>query len=586
MIKDIGIIKRLQWRGVRQADEKAASESDQAGRGRVVVLLGGGNQALLTKQLQPHCEIVQPRESRLVRGSFDMAIVDIEGLKQWKDQLLDEKIREEPTFLPIVLVLSDRELRFRLKTFWDTIDEFIITPIQPREFSERIAMLLRTRRLALAQRENLAYLVNHDRITGLPNKNLFLEHLADRIRDASILQKHLHAAVVHISMSQVMRSLGHYGLERAASQCSTRLVALLKNELYIARLTTEEWGLIARPGADLTNFVELCGRLQHLGAEPIVANGERVHLSPRIGVGIYPADGSDAHSLLNCATAALSNARSTAPVFYSSDVQHEALRFIRTQTRLYEALEKRQFELWYQPQLSFATGQVVGVEALVRWRLPGGQLVPPIEFIPVAEATGQIVDIDRWVLDTACATMRGWQERKFAVSRISVNVTVADVETPDFVELVQNALSKHGLLPSNLELELTESALLETGPANLDKLHQLRTCGIRIAVDDFGTGYSSLGYLHKLPVTTLKIDKTFVDHVVRSPTDAAIAETIIWLARKFKLETVAEGVENQAQADVLKARGVDIAQGFFYARPMPERELREWVEVHQNKVSD
>lgn len=583
MIKHLDSIKRFQWRGVRQSGREAVNEENQTGKDRVVVLVGGGNRDLLTKQLRRDCEIVQPCESRLYSGSFDMAVVDIEGLRQWQDQLLDEKIREEPTFLPIVLVLSNRELRYRLKTFWDTIDEFIITPIQPREFTERIALLLRTRRLALAQRENLAYLVNHDRTTGLPNKNLFLERLAGAIRDASILKKQLHVAVVHISMSRVMRSLGHHGLERAASQCSTRLAALLNNELYIARLTTEEWGLIGRPDEDLTKFIERCGRLQQMADEPIEANGERVHLSPRIGVGVYPGDGSDANSVLNSATAALSDARSTAPVFYSPDVQHEALRFIRTQTRLYEALEQQQFELWYQPQLRFATGQVVGVEALVRWRLPSGQLVPPNEFIPVAETTGQIVDIDRWVFKKACATMRDWQRSNLAVNRISVNVTVADIEVPDFVELVQSSLSNHGLLPSNLELELTETALLDTNRENLDKLHQLRAYGIKIAVDDFGTGYSSLGYLHKLPITTLKIDKAFVDHVISSTTDAAITETIVWLARKFNLETVAEGVETQDQADFLKGLGVDIAQGYLYGRPMPGEKLREWLEEEKEK---
>jgi diguanylate cyclase (GGDEF)-like protein len=577
MMKYLDKVRRIEWRGSTRGEGTTHSEQPETGPDRVALLVGGGNRTLLAKHLQQTCELVHPSESHLIPGSFDMAIVDIEGLRIWRDQLLDEKVRQEPTFLPIVLMLSNRELRYRIKTFWDTIDEFIISPIEPREFNERIALLLRTRRLALAQRAHLAYLVNHDRVTGLPNKNLFMERLTDAVRDASILDQQLHVAVIRISMSRVMQSVGHTGLERIASLCSTRLVTMLRNEIYIARLTTEDWGLIYRPGESLAKVIEICSRIQKLADEPMETNGEQIHLTPRIGIGVYPNDGADANRTLDSAMSALSDAKGTAPIFYSRNVQHDALRFIRTQARLHEALKKQQFELWFQPQLSFATGELVGVEALVRWRLPSGEMVPPNEFMSVAEATGQIVGIDRWVLEKACETMRGWQQCDLGVNRVSVNVTVADIEAPDFVDLVKKSLRKHKLPPPSLELELTETALLDTTEENLEKLDQLREYGISVAVDDFGTGYSSLGYLHKLPITTLKIDKAFVDNIATSATDAAIAETIVWLAKKFDLETVAEGVETKEQADILKSLNVTTAQGYFYGRPMPEDKLKEWV---------
>lgn len=577
-MEHLGYIKRFQWRASPPAGSKDAVQPHHKTKiDQVMILVGGANQALLVRHLQKSYSIIYPQEPNFIPGSFDIAIVDLEGLTKWQKQLFDQKIREEPTFLPIVLVLTARELQHRHKKYWDIIDEFIIIPTQPHELTERIGLLLRTRHLALAQRENLAYLVNHDRITRLPNKNLFLERLSDVIHDATVLNKKLYVGVLHISMSQIMHSLGLSGMEAAAYQCSIRLKGLFKNEFYIASLATEEWGLIARPGEDITSAIDLFRRIKLMAEEPVEVNGENIHLSPRIGIGIYPEDGSDATSILTSATTALSSAKSTDPVFYSPQVQHEALRFLRTQTRLYEALEKQQFELWYQPQISLATGQIVGVEALVRWRLPSGQLVPPNEFVSVAEFTGQIVAIDRWVFHKACSDMKIWQQNKLGINRISVNIAVADIEEADFVPMVQNELALHGLPSSCLELELTETALLDANQSNLEKLHLLREIGIRIAMDDFGTGYSSLAYLHKLPITTLKIDKSFIDNVIHSDTDASITETIVLLANKFKLETVAEGVEAQEQADFLKSINVTLGQGYFYAKPMPAEELYKWL---------
>ncbi|MGR6035478.1 MAG: putative bifunctional diguanylate cyclase/phosphodiesterase [Candidatus Nitrosoglobus sp.] len=572
-------ITRIEWRGsVYRKEGSTDDENDESRKDRVTLLIGSnGNRELLANYLSQFFDIVEPNGPLLKPGSFDIAIVDIEGLRQWRKQLLDVKLREEPTFLPVVLVVSSSELRRRFKTFWDTIDEFIISPIDRREFTERVSMLLRTRRLALAQRSHLAYLVNYDRVTGLPNQNLFMDRLMDSVRDASILNKQIHITMIHIPLSRIMKSLGYHDLEWVAAKCSTRLVALLRTELSIARLTTEEWGLIHRPGDTLNRVLEICGRIQLIADEPIDVRGERIHLIPRIGIGVYPDDSSDAKGALDCAMAALSEAKGTAPVFYSRKIQHEALKFIRTESRLHEALEKEQLELWFQPQLNLKNKKPIGVEALVRWRLPNGELVPPGEFLTVATSTGQIQRIDRWVFEKACAAMDLWRHDNLGLERISVNVTVQDIEAPDFVEFTKKVLGKYQLPPHSLELELTETALFEISNENLEKLNLLRSHGVSIAVDDFGKGYSSLNYLHKLPITTLKIDKEFVNNVISNSTDAAITETIVWLAKKFNLETVAEGVENKEQAEFLLSLGVTTAQGFFYSPPMPGSKLREWI---------
>ncbi|QBQ55915.1 putative bifunctional diguanylate cyclase/phosphodiesterase [Nitrosococcus wardiae] len=571
----------VEWRGPvhpRTESTAAANKNDESRKSQVMLLVeSSGNRALLTQDLCQFCDLVEPSAPSLNPQSFDMAIVDMGGLRRWKVQLLDAKQREEPVFLPVILIISPSELRYPFKKFWDVIDEFIISPINRQEFTERVSMLLRTRQLALTQRSHLAYLVNYDRLTGLPNQNLFIEHLTDSVRDASILNQQVHVTVVHIPLSRTMKSLGHRGLERVASNCSTRLVVLLREEVLVARLTTEEWGLIHRPGETLNRVLEICGRIQLLADDSIPVRGEHIHLAPRIGIGVYPDDSSDANGTLDCAMAALSEAKGAIPVFYSRQIQHEALRFIRTESRLHEALNKEQFELWFQPQISFKSGIPVGVEALVRWRLPSGEYVPPNEFLTVAASTGQIQRIDRWVLEKACATMDAWRHDNLRLERVSVNVTVEDIDAPDFVEFVQKILHQYQLPPPSLELELTETALFETNTKNLKKLNLLRSDGISIAVDDFGKGYSSLNYLHKLPITTLKIDKEFVENVMNSSTSAAIVETIVWLAKKFKLETVAEGIETKDQAEFLRSLGVTTAQGFFYGRPMPESKLRKWI---------
>lgn len=565
-----------QWRGVHQAGATSSDKRLEQPAGRIALLVGAsGNRALLAKQLRRTWTLVEPHADGLKAGSFDLAIVDIEGLRRWKTRLLEEKQDAAPVFLPVVLLLSNQDLKARKKALWDTVDEFIVIPIQPRELTERIALLLRTRDLALAQQEYLAYMVNHDRGTGLPNKNLFMERLSEAIGSAYALDEQLYVVALRIPLSRVMQSFGQDGLERVASLCSSRLTNFVGGQVYVARLTTEEWALISKPGETLAKVVAMAARVQSLADEPVQISDERIHLQPCIGISVYPEDGRDAARLLDGATAALSSARQGRTVFYAPKVQQIALDFIRIQARLHEALEKRQLELWFQPQISFSTGKLTGVEALVRWRRSDGRLVSPADFIPVAEDTGQIVAIDRWVLDAACAAMHSWQKNGLLIDSISVNITAADIESPEFVEIIKEALEKHQLSPSMLQLELTETALLDTKNDNLKKLDCLRSHGVKVAIDDFGTGYSSLGYLHALPITTLKIDKAFVDNVVTHSTDAAIAETIVWLAEKFGLETVAEGIETKEQAELLRLLKVTTAQGYYYGKPLPEIELWE-----------
>ncbi|HET7588210.1 MAG TPA: bifunctional diguanylate cyclase/phosphodiesterase [Gammaproteobacteria bacterium] len=574
-------VEWIAWRGTALDDageepDAAADPADQAGR--VLLLVeSGGNRNHLAGHLQGRHHIISPRGGRLPNEPFDLVVVDAAGFRRWHRQLVDAKLRDQPTFLPVILIASRRDLRRRLKLFWDTIDEFILTPIEPGEFMERVEMLFRARRLALKQRARLAYVVNHDRLSGLPNLNLFMDRLTSTIMDASVLNKPLYATVVHVPLAHVLASLGHREFDRAAAVCASRIRKLLGPGVPLAQLGSEKWGVIHPVGMQMDGVLEVCGRIQNLAGESIRIDGERIRVSPRIGVGAYPQDASDAAGVLDCAISALAAAGDAGPMFYSKSDQDKALRFIRTESRLHEALKQEQFELWYQPQLCLEDRKIVAVEALVRWRLPDGQLVPPLDFMEVAETTGLICDIDRWVLREACAAVKRWREQGVGIERVAVNVSAEDVCAADFADVIEATLDEFRIPAAALELELTETALFEISGDSLDKLNRLRKRGIDIAVDDFGTGYSSLRYLHQLPVTSLKIDKAFVKNVDSNETNAAILRTIALLAQNFGLGTVAEGIEAKEEAAYLASLNVSVGQGYLYAKPMPEADLLKWL---------
>lgn len=547
--------------------------------GRVVLLVhGAGNRRQLGEHLRRHYEVIEGDGDALPAEGFDLAVVDGPGFRRWHQQLVDAKAYEEPVFLPVMLVLPRRDLRKRLRSWWDVVDEFVIAPIDREEFTERAAMLLRARRMAVTQRAHLAHIVNHDRSTGLPTQGLFLDRVHHAIQSASILDQRLHVVVVHVPLMHIMKSLGHAGLQRAARACVSRLRRLLEEDYSLARLTTEDWGMLLPPEVGLDAVVELCRRIGRLAEEPLDILGEKVHVAPYIGVGVYPDDASGAESALDCAIGALSQAQKPGePEFYSRSVQHRALRYIRTEARLYEGLQQEQFELWYQPKVRMDGRVLVGVEALVRWRLPSGQLVPPGDFMAVAEASGVVRQLDAWVVETACRALARWHDDAGAPSTVAVNVTPADVVEPGFEPRVRTLLERHALAPESLELELTETMLCESPVKVLEVLRVLRDLGVRVSVDDFGTGYSSLSYLHRLPVSALKIDKTFVDNVVNDARSDSIARAIVWLADNFDLAVVAEGIECSEQVDYLLSLGVEVGQGFLFGYPMPEPELMDWI---------
>lgn len=569
------------WWGITMNDsvDEAGDSPQDRNTGRVLVLMShDANRRHVMRSLTSLGDVFAPGANTLTHDSFDLVVTDLAGLGQWRSLLLEAKYRAEPTFLPVLLILSRAELKRSIRSYWNVIDGFVTSPVEPRELLERVALMLRTRQLALAQQSHLAYVVNHDRVSGLPNKHQFMARVVDAVRDASVLGLQLHISVLHLSLVRVLTSLGHQGLDTVASAVSSRLSALTDGEITLARLTTEDWGFVHKPGSTLQEVLDLLKEIGAVAERPIAVNGDTIHLTPRIGVGIYPLDGDNAGAVVDRALAALETANSSTPVFYAREVQLAALRSIRVEALLFKALENQQLELWYQPQVEMATGKVLAVEALMRWRLESGELVQPDQFLPVARDTGIIRDIGVWAIRTACRTLGTWRTDGVPIRRVSVNLTAQDLESDNFLDTVHEALRTNRLPPECLELELTESDLIELSSNNIDKLARLRDEGVRIAIDDFGTGYSSLSYLRNLPVTTLKIDRAFVKALTMDVKDAVITEGIAWLGKRLGLEVISEGVEEPEQATALTGLGITMAQGYLYARPMPESELRDWLE--------
>ncbi len=413
----------------------------------------------------------------------------------------------------------------------------------------------------------------HDSLTGLANRALFtnrVEHaLAGSKRDGSTI------AVLHCDMDGLERlndGLGFRSGAAALELVADRLRSCVRGQDTVARFDGHEFGLLLdRLGtpADATLAME---RIMTVLRQPLMLPGVSAELRPFIGIAVAIAGEGTPEELLRNSALAVRLARNYEGGYaiFDPDMQAEAVRRIEIESQLRTAIEESQLVLHYQPTIDFKTGRLTGVEALVRWQHPKRGLVPPMEFIPLAEESGLIVPLGLWTIQEACRQVRDWQREIPTDEPISLNVNLSarQLRDPNIVRDIAAALDDTGLLPSRLTLEITESVLMIDTSATLNRLFQLKSLGVRLAVDDFGTGYSSFAYLRRFPFDILKIDKSFVDGVATEPTAGALVDAMIRIGKTLRLETVAEGVEYVEQADRLRALDCDIGQGYYFARPL------------------
>jgi predicted signal transduction protein with EAL and GGDEF domain len=365
---------------------------------------------------------------------------------------------------------------------------------------------------------------------------------------------------------------------------SSRLIDSVRLGDTVSRLGGDEFVVILNGVPDVEEVAAIVEpRLIPKVRSPHHIDGAELHVSCSVGIALYPDDATDIDELMRHADAAMYHAKAEgrdAAHFFTPELNERAQRRLLLESKLRHAASRGELALHYQPRIHGRTGQVMGVEALLRWTDPELGVIPPNQFIPIAEESGLIIDIGAWVIDAACRQQAQWQQRGVPIPQVSINVSALQLRDGRLVDTLGAALDKHALLPGTVELELTESTLMENVEQTLSQLHAIKRLGVALAIDDFGTGYSSLNYLNRFPIDRLKIDRSFVSDMLKDPTDLAITRAIIGLGHALGLKVVAEGVETEREAQTLRASSCDELQGYLFARPMSAHALNQWLVDH------
>jgi len=429
-----------------------------------------------------------------------------------------------------------------------------------------------------AAEERIRYVAHHDALTGLPNR-LHLSIALDRALAVAQRERHK-VAVLFIDMDRfkvINDTLGHHVGDQLLVEVARRLKGCVRESDVVARLGGDEFVVVQTGLNDPAAVSPVAAKILHALGQPYEIAGHLLHSSPSIGISLYPDDGEDGATLMKNADTAMYYAKEQGrnnAQFFTAAMNVAAAERLELERDLRVALEARQFELHYQPQVCAQTGRVCAVEALLRWRHPKRGLVLPIKFIPIAENAGLIEPLGAWVLDEACRQAAAWKAAGLEGVTMAVNLSAHQLRSSNLVELVRAALDHHGLGQGDLELEVTESVAMADPERAIGQLKALRALGVKLAIDDFGTGYSSLAYLKHLPLDTLKLDRSFVNDIETDANDAAICAATVALAHTLGLEVVAEGVETRAQQRYLThIHRCDKLQGYLFGKPQPADEL-------------
>jgi len=432
-----------------------------------------------------------------------------------------------------------------------------------------------------AAQEKIEFLAYHDALTGLPNRLLAKDHLQQAIHAAE--RANTMVALLFIDLDKfktINDSLGHVIGDGLLKAVSIRLIECLRDTDTLSRQGGDEFLVVLNNMRDIESVTIVAEKLLARLAESFEIEHHELSISLSIGIAVFPDDGSDFDTLLKKSDTAMYEAKESGRNtyrFHTDQMNIDAIEHLRMRNGLRRALEHGEFVLHYQPQMSLATGTIVGVEALVRWNHPQLGMVPPGRFISIAEDSGLIVPLGEWVLKEACRQAVAWRMGGLPELLMAVNISAVQFKRGDVEKSVTQALGESGLNPALLELELTESILIKDTEKVLATVQRLKALGVKLSIDDFGTGYSSLSYLKRFNVDKLKIDQSFVRDMADDPNDAAIVSAIIHMARSLKLTIIAEGVENWRQLSLLRLQHCDEVQGYYFARPMPAEEFANFV---------
>ena len=425
--------------------------------------------------------------------------------------------------------------------------------------------------------QNLVQVINYDVLTGLPNRFLFLDRLGHAISRAARSNRMVAVMLLDIdNFKTINDTLGHTHGDLLLQDIADRLRRCVLEDDTLARIGGDEFVIVLEGVSEIEEIAKIAQKIVEIFSLPFTPSSQEIYVTPSMGITIYPMDGHDSDSLLKNADAAMYTAKEYGRNhfrFYTTDMNALAIERFAMEGALRRAMEREEFTLHYQPQVDIKSGRVIGVEALLRWNHPERGLVPPGEFIPLLEENNLIIPVGEWVLRTACAQCRAWQDDGLPPLRMAVNLSARQFRQDNLVEMIDSILRETGISPKLLELELTEGLLMENIGETSMILGQLKSRGVQVAIDDFGTGYSSLSYLKRFPIDRLKIDQSFVRDIITDSNDAAIAVAVISLGRSMGLSVIAEGVETRDQLEFLGVQKCDEYQGYHFSRPVPPEEI-------------
>lgn len=448
-------------------------------------------------------------------------------------------------------------------------------PELPTEFADEAGTLMADTSQTLHKLDELIhYISNYDDLTGLPNRDLFRDRLYQNLSQPENNQRLVAVFLLAIDdFTDMSHGFEHQTTNLLLRAVAQRLSSCILQTDILAHLSGDEFALVRMEIVSFESMIKLSQLFLNTLSKPFYVEGKSIRITASIGITINDLnDSNSVDQLLQQAHIALYQAKQQGRSqyqFYSPEINAQLRERLTLENELHGALDRNEMLVYYQPLIDLYSGQVIAMEALLRWQHPTLGMISPAKFIPIAEANGAIIPIGEWVLRTACAQNRAWQLAGFTPIRISVNLSARQFEQPYLVEVINQILEETGLKASDLELEVTESFLMADMERSVKILKKLREVGIWLALDDFGTGYSSLNYLKRFPVNILKIDQSFVQDVMSNPDSAAVTNAIIALAKSLRLSITAEGVETQEQLDYLKMQGCDEGQGYYFSCPVP-----------------
>jgi diguanylate cyclase (GGDEF)-like protein len=451
-------------------------------------------------------------------------------------------------------------------------------------------LVARMRRTVKNAEAHLSYLAHVDSVTGLPNRHTFNQRLSSALEKVDAGGGTVGLLLLDLDNFKIINdTLGHHNGDLLLKVVAQRLHRCLRGSDILCRIGGDEFAIILE-SAGAINSTDVAEKILSVLAAPFDVTIHEIYVTASVGISLYPQDASDLETLTRNADTAMYQAKGRGKNAYEKfhpELDQRVQKRLSLETSLHKALERGELSLHYQPQINLRDGSLVGVEALLRWHHPELGMISPAEFIPVAEESGLIVQVGRWALRNACRQMALWRDAGYGCVQVSVNLSPRQTRDNQLVHDIINALRDYNLSPSQLELEITETVLMENVHANVDLLHRLQTEGIRLSIDDFGTGYSSMAYLKRFPIDQVKVDRTFIRDIPGDGDDEAITTAIIAMAHSLGLSVVAEGVETAMQLEFLRTAGCDIIQGFYFSQPKPPQQIEEFLKqrsVPMNKA--